>query len=76
MDSVLEMCLRPIVLVSMCETEDYWNEFIAHGEKDNVLFELENMDIESRTIGFKKQMSAAGVSGSSSTEKWSGCSVL
>ena len=47
MDSLLEMCLRPIILVSMGETEDYWKEFIAYGEKENVLRELENMDIES-----------------------------
>ena len=45
--SLLEMCLIPIVLVSMSETEDYWNEFIAHGEKENVLWELESMDVES-----------------------------
>lgn len=47
MGSLLEMCLRPIVLVSTGETEDYWNEFIAHGEKDNVLWELESIDVES-----------------------------
>ena len=47
MGSLLEMCLRPIVSVSMGETEDYWNEFIAHGEKENVLWELERMDVES-----------------------------
>ncbi len=47
MDNLLEeMCLRPIVSVSMAETEDYWNEFIAHGEKENVLWELENMNVE------------------------------
>ena len=47
MDSSLEMCLRPIVSVSMDETEDYWNEFIVHGEKENVLWELESIDVES-----------------------------
>ena len=47
MGSLLEMRLTPIVAVSMNETEDYWNEFIAHGEKENVLWELESMDIES-----------------------------
>lgn len=46
MGSLSEIRLRPIVLVSMGETEDYWNEFIAHGEKENVLWELENMDVE------------------------------
>ena len=45
--NLLEMCLIPIVLVSMSETEDYWNEFIAHSEKENVLWELENMDVKS-----------------------------
>lgn len=47
MDNLLEMCLRPIISVSMGETEDYWNEFIAHGEKENVLLELESIDFES-----------------------------
>lgn len=47
MGNLLEMCLRPIVLVSVSETEDYWNEFIAHGEKENVLWELESMNVES-----------------------------
>ena len=47
MGRLLEMCLKPIVSVSMGETEDYWNEFITHGEKENVLWELENMDVES-----------------------------
>ena len=47
MGGLLDMCLRPIVLVSMGETEDYWNEFIAYGEKENVLWELENIDVES-----------------------------
>lgn len=41
------MCLRPIVLVSMSETEDYWNEFISHGEKENVLWEFGSMNIDS-----------------------------
>ena len=47
MGNLLEMCLRPIDLVSIGETEDYWKDFIAHGEKENVLWELENMDVES-----------------------------
>lgn len=47
MGSLLEMCLKPIVLVSMRETEDYWNEFIAHGEKEKILRELESIDVES-----------------------------
>ena len=47
MGSLLEMSLRPIVLVSMSETEDYWNEFIAHGEKEKVLWGFESMDVES-----------------------------
>lgn len=47
MGNLLEMCLRPVVLVPMSETKDYWNEFIAHGEKENVLWELESMDVES-----------------------------
>ena len=38
MGRLLEMCLKPIVSVSMGETEDYWNEFITHGEKENVLW--------------------------------------
>lgn len=47
MGSLFEMCLRPIVLVSMSETEDYWNEFIAHGEREKVLWGFESMDVES-----------------------------
>lgn len=47
MGSLLEMSLIPIVLVSMSETEGYWNEFITHGEKENVLWELESMDVKS-----------------------------
>lgn len=46
MGSVLEVCLIPIVLVSIDETKDYWNEFITHGEKENVLWELESMDVK------------------------------
>ena len=31
----------------MRETKCYYNEFIAHGENENVLWELENVDVES-----------------------------
>ena len=46
MGSLLEVCLIPIVLVSMDETKDYWNELITHGEKENVLWKLESMDVK------------------------------
>ena len=74
MGSLLEMCLRPIVLVSRSEIADYWNEFIAHGEKEKVLWGFENMDVKS-CYRLQKADEQHRRFVFLLTEKWSVCSV-